>query len=598
MTDTKATSASENASVRRGAGIIAAFTLLSRIAGFVRDQVVIHLFGATRNTDVFWMAFTIPNVMRRLVAEGSLTVAFVPTYTKVRETEGDAAAKRFLSHTLGLIAFGVLGICALGMLGAEWLVLAFASGFKDDPASFALCVSLTRWLFPYVYFISFVALAMGVLNAHKSFAAPAAAPVLLNISIVACALLLGDWFDAEFSRIYVLAAGVLVGGLLQFLLQLPALGKEGLLVLPRVSLSSPHVRHLLKLMAPALFGLAIYQLNIIVLRQFASHLPEGQITYYYNADRLIQFAYGVFAVAISTASLPVLSEHFAKGRIPEMLDAWRYSTKMTNFVTIPAAGGLFAVALPIVAVAYFHGKFTYDDVVTTAFTTMAFAPGLIALGAVRATIQLYYAAHDTRTPVMASAVTLVSVFILGFALFRFQVVGLGVALTLSTWMQLLVLVALLRRRLRNPVVVTGLPKAKVFVDGKDTHQVTQGDDDAFPGQATLSGYEAGEVTVEFVVDDERQEQRVRIVEAQPNLQLGALLSHGLGRLLLSVVACGAAYGVGMLGQWTDGPTLKNAAVLVGSIGIAVVLYGGVALAMRFEEVAPIVDKVMRKLGRK
>ncbi|MCP4503145.1 MAG: murein biosynthesis integral membrane protein MurJ [Deltaproteobacteria bacterium] len=583
--------------VRRGAGIIAAFTLLSRIAGFVRDQVVIHLFGASRNTDVFWMAFTIPNVMRRLVAEGSLTVAFIPVYTKVKETEGDEEAKRFLAHTMGLIAFGVLGICALGALGAEWLVLAFASGFRDDPASFELCVSLTRWLFPYVYFISFVALAMGVLNAHKRFAAPAAAPILLNVSIVGCALLTKQYFDPQ---IYVLAAGVLLGGAAQFLLQIPALKSAGLLVRPRISLSSPHVKHLLRLMLPALFGLAVYQLNIIVLRQFASYLPQGHITYYYNADRLIQFAYGVFAVAISAASLPVLSEHFTKGRIQAMIDAWKFSTKTTNFVTIPAACGLFAIATPIVSLGYLHGKFTFADVQLTAFTTMSFAPGLIALGAVRSTIQLFYAAHDTRTPVIASTMTLASVLVLGWLLLPHEVVGLGLALTLSTWIQLVVLLSLLKRRLRNPTTIHGLPGAQIFVDGKDTHQLAADEEQENAGQATLTGLNVGTHELRFVLKDQEETATFEVTEegaASLNLGFAALLAHALIRFTLAVVACGGAYYVSTFGEWEAGPTLKNAVLLVVSMGIAIGVYGGVSLVARFEEVAPIRNKIMRKLGR-
>jgi putative peptidoglycan lipid II flippase len=525
-------SATDQQRVARGAGIIAAFTLLSRIAGFVRDQVIVHVFGATRTTDAFWMAFTIPNVMRRLVAEGALTVAFVPIYKEVLADEGEEPAKRFLAGSLGLVLLGVLGVTVLGILGAEGLIWVFASGFADDPAVFDLAVQLTRWLFPYVYMISLVALAMGALNAHDRWAAPAAAPIFLNVSFISLTLFFADAFDPP---IFVLVAGVLVGGLAQVLLQLPALARAGLLVVPRFELS-PRIRELLRKMAPQVFALASYQLNIILLRQFASYLPEGQVTYYYNADRLMQFAYGVFAVAIAQAALTTMSEQRAAAQYRRLLATWRYSVRLTSFVTLPASLGLMAVALPVAGTFYLHGAFGWDDVQLTAWTTVAFAPGLAAQGIARSTIQVFYSLKDTKTPVAASFAALLTVLVSAWLLMPYEVVGLAAALSISAWVQVVLLLVLLRLRIRS-------------------------------------------------------------LAADVPLGLGEILKALALQAAVAVIACGAAWAIGEMGDWQAGPTVNNVIVLFGAVMVAIAIYGGGALALRFEEVQPVLSKVRRKLGR-
>lgn len=437
------TAPKQKGGIVRAAFVVGGLTLASRVAALVRDLAISHVFGATRLTDVFFMAFTIPNVLRRLVAEGGTTVAFIPVYTQVREKEGDETARRFLAATFGLALVGVLVMTILGILGAPALVWAFASGFADEPEAFALGVELTRWLFPYVYFISLVAIAMGALNAHGHFAAPAAAPVLLNAAMVGSMLLLRGVFEQP---IYVLVVGVLVGGVLQLLAQLPALRAHGLLVVPSFDWKMPAVRRLLKVLAPALFGLGVYQVNILVLRQLASYLPEGHMTYYYNADRLTQFAFGVFGVAIATAALPTMSQHAARGEHEQLLSTWRQSVRLTNFVIIPSAAGLATIALPIVAVLYRHGAFTWADVEQTALATAAFCPWLVATSAVRSTTQVFYALEDLKTPVKVSAFTVVLTLAFGLALLGLGVAGLCLALSLASFVQLVVMTILLRKR--------------------------------------------------------------------------------------------------------------------------------------------------------
>lgn len=523
----------QNERVARGALVIGLFTLLSRVFGFIRDQVIIHVFGATRVTDVFWIAFTIPNVMRRLVAEGALTVTFVSVYKHVQE-ESPAAARAFFAEMLALVMVVVTALVVAGVVFAPLLVTAFASGLLDSPDQFSLAVSLTRWLFPYVSFISLVALAMGALNANNHFAAPAAAPVLLNLAIIACAYFLGDAFEQP---IFSLAAGVLLGGALQLLLQLPALKKAGLLVLPRLRLSAP-VKRFAVLWFPQLFGLAIYQLNVIVLRQVASYLPEGQLTHYYNADRLMQFAYGVFAVAISQAALPQMSEQEAQGRHQDLFDTWGFAIRLTNFVTIPAALGLVAVAMPIISTFYFHGQFDWEDVVSTAACTLAFAPGLIAQGMARATTQVFFAMEDMKTPVLASVVSLASVITFGVLLFQYEVLGLAAALTISGWLQLLVLLGFLVLRTR------------------------------------------------------------RRLSSDIRMGLTGLLRSSAAQLALALAAVGPAYLLtSACSVPRDGFTLLNVVSLFGSIGVAIGIYLGGAYILKFPEVTAVVEKLSRKLKR-
>lgn len=429
--------------VAKNAAIFAAFTLLSRLVALVRDLVISHHFGATRITDAYLTAFTIPNVLRRLVAEGGVTVAVIPIYTSVRQDEGDAAARRFLAASLAICLVGVGAMTLLGIAGARALVYAFASGFADEPEVFELAVELTRWMFPYIYCISLVGLAMGALNARGHFAAPAAAPALLNVAIVLSVLLFRDAFEQP---IFSVATGVLAGGVAQLLLQIPALAKHGLLVAPSFQWKSPAVRRLMRALAPALFGLGVYQINIVILRQLGSYLPEGQLTYYYNADRLAEFALGVFGIAIASATLPALSEKAARGDFDGLLATWRHSLGLTSFIIIPSAAGLAAIAFPIVSVLYLHGEFTLADAQWTAWATIAFAPWLVTTALVRTTVQVFYAVEDMKTPVRVAAVVMTANFILGVVLLRYEVVGLAASLALSSLLQFVLLLTLVRRR--------------------------------------------------------------------------------------------------------------------------------------------------------
>lgn len=424
------------------AGVVAFFTTLSRIAGLARDMVTAHLFGANATMDAFNIAFTIPNTLRRFVAEGALTVAFIPVYTEVMRQEGADKAKRFYQSVLGLLLITLVILVILGVLGASGLVYAFASGFAERPDQMEIAVSLTRWMFVYVFFISLVALSMGALNSHKHFTTPAASPILLNIAMIGCAYSLHGYFKHP---IYALAIGVVLGGVLQLAVQLPTLARYGLLLKPSFKFHTEPVRKLLRILFPSVFGVAIYQINLMILRQLGSYLPAGQITCYSTADRLMQLALGIFAISIATATLPAMSEQTDDYK--KLIQTWSFSTRLTNFITFPAAVGLCVIGLPIVSVLFFHGAYDWEATKLTAYATIAFAPGLITVAFSRTTVQAFYALQDMRTPVWIAAFILVINLALGLVLMRYQVVGLALSLTLSSFIQTFLLLYFLRRKI-------------------------------------------------------------------------------------------------------------------------------------------------------
>ena len=297
----------------RRAGVVATGTLSSRILGAVRDAVVAAVF-ALGATDAFWLAFTIPNALRVLLGEGAVSAAFVPVFTEAREREGMARAKEFYRNLIGAMAVVLLVVTLIGIVGAPWIVKGYAWGFQRDEALFATTVALTRLLFPYIFLMGISALMMGALYASKRFAAPAFAPALLNISLIAAALLLAPLFlEFGWPAIFALAVGALLGGALQIVAQLPSLRKEKLIVRPRIGFSDIYVRKCARLMVPLLAGLGVYQLNVLLSRLFASFLPTGSVSYLYYGQRLAEIPQGMFALAIASAALPSLSDAVAKG---------------------------------------------------------------------------------------------------------------------------------------------------------------------------------------------------------------------------------------------------------------------------------------------
>jgi putative peptidoglycan lipid II flippase len=435
----------EGTRVARRAGTVAGFTLLSRILGYTRDAVMAHAFGAGVAFDAFVAAQTIPNVFRRLVAEGTLMIAFVPLLAQEEEQRGLPGMRRFASAVLGALLPLLVVLTALGMLFPGLLVDAFASGFDGERAR--LAERMTRIMMPFLFFVSLVAVAGGALNARGVFAPPAAAPVFLNLAIIGATLGATTWFDVP---IEAAAWGVLAGGVLQLLLQIPFLAKAGLWVRPAWRPRDPSLRTLLVRMGPAVFGVGVYQLNLVVIRQIASFLPQGQLSCYFYATRLEEFALGVFAVSISIAALPTLSQHAARNDLSAFRRTLLGALRATNFITIPSMVGLFALALPIVSVLFQHGAFAAGDAELTARLVRVMAFALVPIGLVRVLVPAYYAVGDTRLPVGAAATSLAGTAIIGLALQGpLEIFGLTIATAVAAALQLTVLVVFFGRRVEQ-----------------------------------------------------------------------------------------------------------------------------------------------------
>jgi putative peptidoglycan lipid II flippase len=431
----------------RRAGIVAAGTLFSRILGAVRDAVVAAVF-ALAATDAFWLAFTIPNALRVLLGEGAVSAAFVPVYAEVRQRDGAARAKAFFRNLLGVMSMVLIAVTTIGMIAAPWIVKAYAWGFQRDAALFETTVSLTRLVFPYIFLMGLSALMMGALFASKRFAAPAFAPALLNVALIGAALLLAPVFVQLGSlAIFALAFGALLGGVLQVIAQAPSLAKEGLLVSPKLGFEDRYVRKCGRLMVPLLAGLGVYQLNVLLSRLFASFLPTGSVSYLYYGQRLAEIPQGMFALAIASAALPSLSDAVANRDEDEAKRLFRHALRLSLFVAIPAGVALVILAEPAVTVFFGRGRYDAIAIGETARSFVWQAGGIWAVASVRTIVPMFHAHNDTRTPVVASALNLVTFVALSLALMGpMQHAGLAAATTAAAVVQLAALLVLLRRR--------------------------------------------------------------------------------------------------------------------------------------------------------
>ena len=434
------------AAIARRAGVVAAGTLSSRIAGFVRDAVIAASFGVSV-TDAFFLAFTIPNALRVLLGEGAVSGAFVPVLTKVKAQDADRT-REFFANLLGAMLL-ILGlVVVIGVLGAEVLVELYASGFRRDADLFALTVQLTRLVFPYIGLMGIAAVFTGALHTYKRFFAPAFGPVLLNLSLIAAALFLAPHMQhLGWPAIASLAVGALIGGTLHIVVLIPSLRASGLSPFPRFRLSDPHVRTALGRLVPLIAALGVYQLNIIASRQLASYLPEGSLSFLYYGQRLVELPQGMFALAIGTAALPTLAELATQGNRDEAKRIFRYGLRLSLFVAIPSAVGLAVLAEPICAVVFGRGNFDATAIAQTAYSLVFLAAGIWAVASARTVIPMFHALGDTRSPVVASGVNLVVFFALSLALMGPMAhAGLAVAMTAAAAAQLGTLLIMLRRK--------------------------------------------------------------------------------------------------------------------------------------------------------
>jgi putative peptidoglycan lipid II flippase len=420
---------SERKNIAKRAGTVGFFTLVSRVAGLARDMAIAHAFGTLAAADAFFVAFRIPNLLRRLFAEGALTVSFVPVFTQaLRRSEADARRVARLSFTL--LAAVLVGVSVVGVLISPWLVKLTAWGFSRDPEKFALTVQLTRVMFPYVLLVSLAAWAMGVLNSLKHFAAPAASSILMNLGIIAGALVFAAWIDPP---VFGLAVGVLVGGVFQFAINLPPLARRGFLPRWEWNTSDPSVRKIVGMMVPAAYGAAVYQFNVIVITLLASFLPTGSVSYLWYADRVMEFPLGVFAVSLATVILPTLSDHAADRNMEALKRTFGFALRLVFFVTVPAAGGLMILSDEIIRVLFQQGSFDAASTGLTARALVCFAVGLPFISGVRVTSNAFYSLQDSRTPVRLANWSMLANLVLSLALMRvLEHAGLALAVSLSS----------------------------------------------------------------------------------------------------------------------------------------------------------------------
>lgn len=443
--------------IAKGAAVVSLATLASRVLGFVRDMATAWALGAGPLADAFFVAFRVPNLLRRLFGEGSLTMAFVPVFTRARRDGGDAEGFAMTRSVLVWLLAVLAVITVAAMVFAEPLTALIAPGFATNPDQLSLTAGLLRICFPYILFISVVALCMGVLNALGHFLAPALSPCLLNLALIAAALG-AVWLDLSVP--YMLAWGVLVGGALQLLLQVPYLRRFGFAWRGPWSWRHKGVARTGRLMLPTVFGAAVYQVNILIGTVLASLLTAGSISWLYYADRLVQFPLGVFGVAVSQAALPSLSGLAADNDMDGFQDALNASLRLTLFICLPATAGLAALAWPIVDVLFGRGAFGAADVSATAWALVAYGAGLPFFGLVRPLVSAYYALEDTRTPVIVATVCLVVYVAVGLALMRpMGHVGLALAVTVSSVVNVALLLWGLRRRF-GPWARFARPSAK------------------------------------------------------------------------------------------------------------------------------------------
>jgi putative peptidoglycan lipid II flippase len=389
----------------RALATVSSITFVSRILGFIRDMLIARLFGAGLETDAFFVAFRIPNLLRRLFAEGAFSQAFVPVLSEYRTRRGEAETKLLVDRTATVLAFALFLVSVLGVIAAPIVIYISAPGFAASPEKFDLTVAMLRVTFPYILFISLVSLAGGILNTWSRFAIPAFTPSLLNLSFIFGALFFAPYFEPS---VMVLAWAVFTGGVLQLALQVPALARIGMLPRPRFEPSDPGVRRILVLMAPAVLGVSVAQISLLINTIIASFLGDGPVSWLSFADRLMEFPNGLLGVALGTVLLPTLSRYHAQGSHEEYSNLLDWGLRLIFLLVTPAAVALALLAVPLVATLFHYGQFGEHDVSMTRQALVAYSAGLLGLILVKVLAPGFYARQNIATPVRIAVLTLVA----------------------------------------------------------------------------------------------------------------------------------------------------------------------------------------------
>jgi len=437
-------SASEG-QVVRALGSIGAATLLSRVLGFARDMLVARTFGAGPVTDAFFVAFRIPNILRRLLAEGALSTAMIPVFTEYAATRSRPELRRMLRAVLGLALIALTVTTVLGIVAAPWILRVIALGFMADPGKAALAVMLTQVMFPYLPLVGLAAMATGVLNSQGRFFAGAIGPAVLNVGMIAAVALLARHLEPP---ILSLALGVLLGGIGQLLVQVPGLRACDLLVKPSTELGHPAIGRVTRLLLPSVFGLAAVQVMVFVNTLLASFLSEGSISYLYYADRVMEFPLGVFGIALASASLPVMARQAAAQDRAGLAGTLNFALRLGVYVSVPATIGLVALRTPIVRLLFERGRFGPAETAATADALAWYAVGLAGFAGSRIAAQAFYAMGEARTAVRWGIVAVGANVVAALALMGpLGHAGLAGASSAGAYVNLLALLLVARRRL-------------------------------------------------------------------------------------------------------------------------------------------------------
>ncbi len=421
---------SKSKSLFRSTTMVSGITSISRILGFVRDMLIAQLFGAVPAIDAFYVAFRIPNFMRGLFAEGAFAQAFVPVLSEYRQQRSFEEVRRFISRMQGSLGLVLLLVVMLAVIFTPWLTRIFAPGFIHDPHRFELATYMLRITFPYLMLISLTAFYGSVLNSYGLFGVPSFTPVLLNLIMIVAAV----WMAPHFHEpVVALAVGVLIAGIVQFLFQLPFLKFRGLFIWPTLNWHDEGVKRVIRLLIPALFGVSVAQISLLIDTLFASFLPPGSITWLYYSDRLTYFPLGIFGVALATVVLPHLSRNYADHSSNEFSVVLDWALRCVLVIAIPAGIGLFMLAKPLFTALFQYGRFTPHDVFMASRSLRAYAFGLPAFMLVKVLASGFYSRQDIKTPVRIAIIALIVNMALNFALiWPLAHVGLALATSLSS----------------------------------------------------------------------------------------------------------------------------------------------------------------------
>ena len=441
---------SEKARVAKAAGVVGLATLVSRVMGYIRDMVMSWAFGTGIAADAFYVAYRIPNLLRELLAEGSMSAAFIPVFTETLTKESRESALHLANAVFARLLVILLVLTGLGVVFAPFIVKVIALGWVHKAGSedkFLLGVTLTRIMFPYLLFIGLAALAMGMLNSLRYFLTPALSPVMLNVLMISAVLLSIQFLNQPILGV---AVGVVLGGMCQFLIQVPGLQRQGMRMRPEFKPSHPGVKRIGQLVLPVFLSSSVNQLNILVTTIFASYLATGSITYLYYGMRFIHFPLGIFGIAIATAVLPSMAAQAARKEMHEFRETFSFGLRLVFFIMFPAMAGLIALRVPIVNLLLQHGHFDSNSTQGVALALVCYAVGLWAFAGVRIVVQAFYALQDTRTPVVIALLVFCSNILLS-AFFVFETPlahgGLALATSLSAMLNISLLTLQLRKKI-------------------------------------------------------------------------------------------------------------------------------------------------------